>query len=31
MGVVDAARSAGRRILVTDESPVAEECATVYK
>jgi GT2 family glycosyltransferase len=31
MGVVEAARVAGRKILVTDESPVAEECAAVYK
>ena len=30
-GVVESARAAGRRILVTGESPVAEECAALYK
>src|SRR5258708_1351245 len=31
MGAVDAARAAGRRILVTGETPMSEECAAVYK
>jgi hypothetical protein len=30
MGMVDAARAAGRRILVTGETPAPEECVAAY-